>query len=77
MTETATVFWYPPTTNPTPGSKIIHGKERMFESVENAVVFVMETLPEQHRHTAMIKTDHRSIHQPDIEGIYAGIKTRD
>jgi hypothetical protein len=77
MTETATVFWYPPITSPTPGSKIIHGKERMFESAENAVVFVMETLPEQHRHTAMIKTDHRSIHQPDIEGIYAGIKTRD
>jgi hypothetical protein len=77
MTEAATVFWYPPIDNPTPGSKVIHGKERMFESVENAVIFVMETLPEQHRHTAMIKTDHRSIHQPDIEGIYAGIKTRD
>jgi hypothetical protein len=76
MTDTATVFWYPPSTDPTPGSKVIHGKERMFESVENAVVFVMETLPEQHRDTAMIQTDHRSIHQPDIEGIYASIKTR-
>ena len=77
MTDTATVFWYRPIDNPIPGSRVIHGKERMFESVENAVVFVMETLPEQHRQTALIKTDHRSIHQPDIEGIYAGIKTRD
>ena len=77
MTDTATVFWYLPIDNPIPGSRVIHGKERMFESVENAVVFVMETLPEQHRQTALIKTDHRSIHQPDIEGIYAGIKTRD
>jgi hypothetical protein len=77
MTDTATVFWYPPIDNPIPGSKVIQGKERMFESVENAVVFVMETLPEQHRQTALIKTDHRSIHQPDIEGIYAGIKTRE
>jgi hypothetical protein len=49
----------------------------MFESVENAVIFVMETLSERDRSSAMIQTDHRSIHQPDIEGIYASIKTRD
>jgi len=77
MTDTATVSWYQPIDNPIHGSKVIHGKERMFESVQNAVVFVMETLPERDRSSAMIQTDHRSIHQPDIEGIYAGIKTRD
>jgi hypothetical protein len=49
----------------------------MFESVENAVIFVMETLSQRDRNSAMIQTDHRSIHQPDIEGIYASIKTRD
>jgi hypothetical protein len=77
MTEAATVFWYPPPiANPIPGSKVIHGKERMFESVENAVIFVMETPSERDRSSAMIQTDHRSIHQPDIEGIYASIKTR-
>jgi len=40
MTDTATVFWYPPIDNPIPGSKVIQGKERMFESVENAVAFL-------------------------------------
>jgi hypothetical protein len=77
MTEAATVFWYPPVDKTIPGSKVIRGKERMFDSVENAAVFVMETLSKRDRSSAMIQTDQRSIHQPDIEGIYAGIKTRD
>jgi hypothetical protein len=78
MTEPATVFWYPPKVSPTPpDSKVVHGKERMFESVENAAIFVMETLSERDRGSAMIQTAQRSIHQPDIEAIYAGIKPRD
>jgi hypothetical protein len=59
---------------PIPGKKILHGKERKFESVENAVIFVMETLSDSDRGTAMIQTDQRSIHHPDIQAIYAGIK---
>ena len=77
MTEAATAFWYPTEMiAATFGEKILRGKERKFESVENAVTFVMETLSEHDRGTAMIQTNQRSIQHPDIEAIYAGIKNK-
>jgi hypothetical protein len=78
MTEAATVFWHPAEMiKSTPGAKIMHGRERKFESVENAVTFVMENLSEHDRGTAMIQTDQRSIHPPDIKAIYEGSKKKD
>lgn len=77
MTEAATVFWQPTEMiKATPGAKIMRGKDRKFESVENAVTFVMETLSEHDRGTAMIQTDQRSIHPPDIRAIYEGMKKK-
>jgi hypothetical protein len=77
MTEAATAFWHPTEmVKSVPGSKIMHGKERKFESVENAVTFVMENLSEHDRGTAMIQTDQRSIHPSDIAAIYTGMKKK-
>lgn|SRR5450631_2092220 len=77
MTEAATVFWFPiEMLKPIPGATIWHGKDRKFESVENAVMFVMETLSVDDRRTAMIQTDQSSIHPPDIQAIYEGMKNK-
>lgn len=72
----ATAHWYPvEMTTPTgEHAKIICGKERMFESVENAVLFIMETLPVGDRNNATINPDSLTINMPDIEKMYAGLK---
>jgi hypothetical protein len=56
-----------------PETKIFSGEQRTFESVENAVLFVMETLSPANRATAMIQTDSRSIDSAEIEAIYDGL----
>jgi len=77
MTEAAIVFWFPiEMLKPIPGATIWNGKDRKFESVENAVIFVMETLSVDDRRTAMIQTDQMSIHPPDIQAIYEGMKNK-
>jgi hypothetical protein len=77
MTEAATVLWHSTEMfKPEPHSKISRGRDRQFESVENAVRFVMETLSDGDRATAMIQTDNRSIHLDDIVAIYGGLQPR-
>jgi hypothetical protein len=77
MTEAATVFWYPQEIKkPADGARKLGGRDRKFESVENAATFVMEKLSATERGTSMILTDSRSIYPMDIKGIYEGLKTR-
>ena len=73
--EAATVFWYSKEIRrPADGEKKLCEIDRKFESVENAVTFVMEKLSATERGTSMIMTDSRSIYPTDIKGIYAGLK---
>ena len=53
---------------------LIKGSSREFESVRNAVLFVMETIAPNSRHTAMILTDGATLYPAEIEAIYAKIK---
>jgi hypothetical protein len=73
--EAATAFWHSTAMfAPQPHGVILRGRDRQFESVENAVTFVMEKLDPRDRATAMIQTDNRHIHLADIEAIYAGMR---
>jgi hypothetical protein len=49
-------------------------RSRDFESVKNAVLFVMEELKCSNRHTALILTDGATLRPDGIEKIYAQIK---
>jgi hypothetical protein len=74
MMEAATAFWHSTAMfTPEHHAVISRGRDRQFESVENAVRFVMEKLDPRDRSTAMIQTDSRSIHLADIEAIYTGL----
>ena len=73
--EAATVFWYSQEIKkPADGAKKLGGRNRKFESVENAVTFVMEKLSATERGTSIIMTDSRSIYPMDMKGIYADLK---
>ena len=77
MTEAATVFWYPQALRKSADSAgKLDGRDRKFESVENAVAFVMEKLSATERGTSVIMTDSRSIYPMDIRSIYEGLKSR-
>jgi hypothetical protein len=76
MSEAATVFWYPQASNRPADGTAIGGRDRKFESVENAAMFVMEKLSATERGTSMIMTDRRSIYAMDIADIYEGLKAR-
>jgi hypothetical protein len=77
MTEAATVFWYSHEIEKSAdGTNKLGGRDRKFESVENAVTFVMETLSATERGTSMIMTDSRSIYSMDISRMYEGRKMR-
>jgi hypothetical protein len=73
MTEAATVYWFHVEANPfTVGDPINNGgRDCKFESLENAVRFVMEELSGGDRASALIQTDSRTIHIADIEKMYA------
>jgi hypothetical protein len=59
----------------TPGAPIFsRGKDQRFGSLDSAIRFVMEDLPETDRHTAMIQTDNASIQFADLERMYEGLK---
>jgi hypothetical protein len=76
MSDAATVSWTPeaPMMLVQPGQRILHTRdERKFSSLENALRYVMETLPAGLRSTAMIQTDDASIQIEDIERMYAGL----
>jgi hypothetical protein len=74
--ETATAFWYSQEIKePADGAKTVGARDRKFESVEDAVTFVMEKLSATERGTSMIMTKSRSFYPMDMEGIYAGLKT--
>jgi hypothetical protein len=49
-------------------------RSRDFESVKNAVLFVMEKLSGINRTSAMIHTDTRAIQMAEIEVLYSQIK---
>jgi hypothetical protein len=51
-----------------------HSRNKDFESVRNAVLFIMETLDKGSRTSALIHTDGATLHYADIEAIYAKIK---
>jgi hypothetical protein len=71
MSEAATVFWTPfRMTDRTLGEPIVGERNRKFESVENALTFVMENLSWVDRQTVLIQTDYGSLHLPDIEERY-------
>jgi hypothetical protein len=78
MSEAATVFWIPVATMVAPATPhapiFSRGKDRKFGSLETAIRFVMEELPESDRPTAMIQTDNASIQFEDLERMYAGLK---
>jgi hypothetical protein len=79
MSEAATAFWIPAPTMTTakPGAPIFHrGRDRQFESLENALRFVMEDLSDRDRHNAMIQTDNASIAYSDIERLHRGMKAK-
>jgi hypothetical protein len=63
MTEAATVYWFQTAT--------AEGSYIKFESLENAVRFVMEELSETDRSTAFIQTDGGDIYIEDIQKMYA------
>jgi hypothetical protein len=47
------------------------GDERQFESLANAVRFVMETLADFSRSTALIRTDAKHLNIEDIKLLYS------
>jgi hypothetical protein len=63
MTEAATVYWFQTAT--------AEGAHINFESLENAVRFIMEELSEADRSTASIKTVDGDIYLEDIQKMYA------
>ena|ERR1700681_261754 len=75
MTETATVFWYSiEMFEPEIFATISRGRDRKFESVEIAVRFVMESLPDEDRATAVVRAGNRRILIDDIVTIYGGLE---
>lgn len=79
MTEAATAFWIPTATMmaANPGQPLFQrGRDRRFESLENAVRFVMEELSDRDRPTAMIQTDNASIQYGDIERLHRGLTAK-
>ena len=63
MTETATAYWFQTAT--------AEGSYIKFESLENAVRFIMQELSEADRSTAFIQTDDGDIYLDDIQKMYA------
>jgi hypothetical protein len=76
MSDAANVHWIPEAAMmlARPGQRIVQGNERKFESVENALRFVMETLPVGVRSTATIQADGAIVQFEDIERTYKGLK---
>ena len=73
--EAATVFWYSREIKTSAdGVKKLDRRNRKFESVENAVTFVMEKLSATERGTSIIMTDSRSIYPMDMKSIYTGLE---
>lgn len=70
MTEAATVFWMPIELQARiPGTPKPSERNRKFESVENAVTFVMQELSENDRSYAYIQTDGRYFQLDEIEHV--------
>ena len=63
MTDAATVYWFQTAT--------AEGSDIKFESIENAVRFIMQELSENDRLTAFIQTDDGDIYLEDIQKMYA------
>jgi hypothetical protein len=79
MSEAATAFWISePKMMAAKSDEPVfrRGKDRQFESLENAVRFVMEDLSDRDRPTAMIQTDNASIQFGDIERLHRGMKAK-
>jgi hypothetical protein len=73
--ESATVKWHPiEDVVRNPNTVVWNSKDRTFESVENAVRFIMETLSAGDRATVTLQTDSRSIDLAEIDSIYADMK---
>lgn len=79
MSQAATAYWIPTATMmaANPGRPLFQpGRDRQFESLENAVRFVMEKLSDSDRATAMIQTDDASIQDGDIERLHRGLTAK-
>lgn len=75
LEQAAKVIWNDLNMRPIkPGTKIDHTMSRDFESVPNAVRFVMEKLSSAERGTAMIQTDQAGLLIGEITTLYAQIK---
>jgi hypothetical protein len=71
--EAATVRWFPAVVSRLEPEVVI-GRDRTFESVDNAVTFVMEELRETERATAYIATHSSEIEITAIRRMYASRK---
>ena len=78
MSQEAKVFWQPAVRMmpPTPLPVSSGAKERGFDSLDAAVRFVMEVLPEPVRCTATIRTENACIQYADLVRIYHGAAGR-
>jgi hypothetical protein len=75
LDQAAKVIWNEVTMRPvTLGKKIDTSATRDFESVPNAVRFVMEKLSPSERATAMIQTDEAGLLTGEIEVLYSRLK---
>ena len=74
--EAATVHWLPARVYRPVGHEpeAVWGRDRTFESVDNAVLFVMDELGEAERTNAYIATASRDISTDDIKRMYAARK---
>jgi hypothetical protein len=69
LNQPANALWIPAGGLAPPG-QIGGGQTRSFESVSNAIRFIMEELSPDDRSTAWITTDHGSLTLQEIQALY-------
>lgn len=74
LDQAATVSWVEGMLKQPDGKLVPDSKSKEFESVRLALRFVMEAMNEGSRPTALIDTDSTTLHQADIESMYASLK---
>jgi hypothetical protein len=73
LEQTADVHWLPVDTRPAQGAS--GGDKRRFESLRDAILFVMETLTPSDRAVAWIALDRGLLEIEEIERLYSEIKS--
>jgi hypothetical protein len=74
LDQPAKVDWVDGTRTAPDGKILPNSKNKDFESVRSAIRFIMETMNEGNRHSALIHTNGATLHQADIEAMYATLK---